>query len=385
MVPPFIGKLMVLAIGTSMWIWMQAYVKVQITLHGRSILTPKNRTEPAEFKNETYGNHTYQNLTNITVHYMKKGCNDNDNRTMLVLLHGFLDFWFIWNRQIAALGEEFCVVAPDLRGYGLTTRPADSADYLMKKLVEDVRELIDALKCERKGEVVLVGHDWGGMIAFCFATLYEHMIHKMVIINGMHPMAFSKQLLKSVKQMRMSWYMLPFRHPVVPEEYLIMNDLEFFDKVHKGFTADEEYAHKYVFAKEGALTGAINYYRAFNNDTDQLKKFPYRKINVTTLILWGVKDAFLTTPVAKYNRKWLNSSTVVYYRGAGHWLLRECSIEVTEQIRSFTTTGKRWRLHTMPRQYVEACTDCAPPGESWLSTLLPWLPRDSNVPTFNGE
>ncbi|KAK8789000.1 hypothetical protein V5799_021224 [Amblyomma americanum] len=226
--------------------------------------------------------------TNITVHYMKKGCDDNDNRTMLILLHGFLDFWFIWNRQIAALGEEF-------------------------------------------------------------------------------------------------WYMLPFRHPVVPEQYLIMNDLEFFNKVHKGFTEDEENAHKYVFAQDGALTGAINYYRAFNNDSDQLKKFPYRKINVTTLILWGVKDAFLTTPVAKYNRKWLKSSTVVYYRGAGHWLLRECSTEVTEQIRSFTKNGKHWRLHTMRRQYVEACTECAPPGESWLSTLLPWLPLDASVPTFNGE
>ncbi|KAL1484442.1 hypothetical protein MTO96_032580 [Rhipicephalus appendiculatus] len=87
--------------------------------------------------------------------------------------------------------------------------------------------------------------------------------------------------------MRMSWYQLPFRRPVVPEQYLIMKDLAFLDKVHKGFTQDEKYAHKYMYSQQGALTGTINYYRAFNNDSDQLSKIPYRKINVTTLILWG--------------------------------------------------------------------------------------------------
>ncbi|XP_049267132.1 epoxide hydrolase 4-like [Rhipicephalus sanguineus] len=137
----------------------------------------------------------------------------------------------------------------------------------------------------------------------------------------------------------MSRYFLPFRHKEVPEKYLMMRDFTFFDKIHKGFTPYEEEAHKYMFSQKDALSGALNYYRAFNSDSDQLKKFDYRKINVTTLILWGEQDAFLTTPIATYNRLYLKESQLVYYPGAGHWLLRECYNEVTEEIKTFVTTA----------------------------------------------
>uniref|UniRef100_G3MMC3 AB hydrolase-1 domain-containing protein n=1 Tax=Amblyomma maculatum TaxID=34609 RepID=G3MMC3_AMBMU len=321
-----------------MGIWMQAYVKTNILFHGRSILIPKNRTVPNEFYNEDYGEHKYVNVSNITFHYVTKGC-ENEQRTMLLLLHGFLDFWFIWNRQIPELSKEFCVVAPDLRGYGNTTRPTDTAEYLMPKLIGDVKGLIEELNPGHKRKVVLVGHDWGGMISLCFATLHETLIDKMVIINGMHPKAFLKQLFRSPTQMRMSWYMLPFRRPVVPEQYLIMKDLQFFDKVHKGFTEREEYAHKYVYSQPGALTGTINYYRAFNNDSDQFNKLPFRKINVPTLILWGQRDAFITRRVARYNQEWLTQSQLIYYEGAGHFPLRECPTHVTGRIIEFVKTG----------------------------------------------
>ncbi|KAH7941543.1 hypothetical protein HPB49_014797 [Dermacentor silvarum] len=170
------------------------------------------------------------------------------------------------------------------------------------------------------------------MIGFVFATLNEKMIEGLIIINGMHPLAFARRLLESVTQMKMSWYFLPFRHEDVPEKYLIMRDFTFFDKVHRGFTPDEENSHKYMFSQNGSLTGALSYYRAFNEDSDQLKKFDYRKINVSALILWAEEDAFLTTPIATYNQVWLKSSKIVYYAKAGHWVLRECSKEVTERI-----------------------------------------------------
>ncbi|XP_049527100.1 epoxide hydrolase 4-like [Dermacentor silvarum] len=159
----------------------------------------------------------------------------------------------------------------------------------MLNLIEDVKGLLEHLNNNHSRKVFLVGHDWGGMISFCFATLYETFIDGMVIINGMHPMAFAKQLFRSVRQMRMSWYQLPFRHPVVTEQYLIMWDFHFFDKVHRGFTENETEAHKYMFSRDGALTGAISYYRAFNNDSNQLRKLPYQTINVSTLILWAEK------------------------------------------------------------------------------------------------
>ncbi|KAL1486885.1 hypothetical protein MTO96_031174 [Rhipicephalus appendiculatus] len=114
-----------------------------------------------------------------------------------------------------------------------------------------------------------------------------------------------------------------------------MKDFELFNKMHKGFTSEEEEAHKYMFSKNGSLTAALNYYRAFLHDKDQLRKLPYRKINVTTIILWAEKDEFLTKPIAKYNQEWLKTSKIVYYTKAGHWVLRECPAEVNEHISNF--------------------------------------------------
>ncbi|KAL1484741.1 hypothetical protein MTO96_049951, partial [Rhipicephalus appendiculatus] len=146
MMPPALGKLIFIAIGTTMWIWMQAYVKVQVTFYGESILKPNNRTVPADFTNSTYGKHETVELNDINVHYVKKGCaNEDPGKPMLLLLHGFLDFWYIWNHQIDILGREFCVIAPDLRGYGNTTKPENTTTYLMKNLVKDLKLLIEKL------------------------------------------------------------------------------------------------------------------------------------------------------------------------------------------------------------------------------------------------
>lgn len=336
-IPGVLAKVLIFAIGTIMWIWMKGYVTVQVTLYGRDILTPLNRTVPPEFSNSSFGNHTYVDVNNISVHYMTKGCNsETANKTIVILLHGFLDFWYIWNYQIPYLSSKFCVVAPDLRGYGNTSKPNDSSLYLMNVLVEDLKQFIEIINPNNRSDVILVGHDWGGMISFVFATLYESLIKKMIIINGMHPWAFRRRLLESFEQMKMSWYMLPFRKPSVPEQYLIMYDFRFFDKIHKNaFTPEEENATKYIFSLKDALTSALNYYRAFNNDSDQLNKFPYRKINVTALILWGEQDEFISTPVADYNQEYLNESSVVYYPGAGHWVQRECSAQINLRIQEF--------------------------------------------------
>ncbi|XP_065306794.1 epoxide hydrolase 4-like isoform X3 [Dermacentor albipictus] len=387
MIPASVGKLIFLAIGTSMWIWMEAYVKLQISWYGESILKPLEREEPVDFNNTTYGKHTTLNLSSITVHYVSKGCdNKEDNSSILLLLHGFLDFWYIWNRQIPTLGEEFCVVAPDLRGYGLSTKPVDPEEYVMTFLINDVKDLLGVINPNHTRKVVLVGHGWGGMISFCFATMYETLIDKMIIINGMHPKAFSKQLLRSLKQMRMSWYLMSFRHPVVPEQYLELRDFAFFDQVHRGFTKDEEYAHKYMFSRKGALTGALNYYRAVN-ESEGLHKLQYRKINVTTLILWGQKDAFLTHPIARFNREWLTTSYVLYYRKAGHWLQRECSEQVAARIEEFVLDEKYELLtnETSAEQSVDTCSESLTPDESRTGTICPLLPAYASVPDFNLE
>ncbi|XP_049267134.1 epoxide hydrolase 4-like [Rhipicephalus sanguineus] len=276
-----------------MWIWMEAYVKLQISWHGEGILKPLNRQEPADFSNRSYGDHITVKLSSITVHYVSKGCESTlRDRPVLLLLHGFLDFWYIWNRQIPALANDF-------------------------------------------------------------------------------------------------WYMIPFRHPKVPEEYLMMRDFAFFDKVHKSFTEREEYIHKYMFSQPGALTGAINYYRAFNNDTEQLNKLQYRVLNVPTLILWGQKDEFLTSRVGTYDREWLNNSAIVFYKRAGHWLLRECFNTVNRYILDFVKYGK---LNPSLQQFNESnmqnentCAHSVTPDVMSPQNALPLVPLDSGVPGFPEE
>uniref|UniRef100_A0A131Z0C6 Soluble epoxide hydrolase n=1 Tax=Rhipicephalus appendiculatus TaxID=34631 RepID=A0A131Z0C6_RHIAP len=388
--PPAVAKLMILAIGTSMWIWMEAYVKVQVALHGQAILEPHRRSEPPEFSDVKLGRHAFANVNGIKMHYVHKGCQQHANGPILLLLHGFLDFWYIWNRQLPTLAEYFCVVAPDLRGYGLTTKPEDSADYLMVTLVKDVTELIRKINPQNKRRLVLVGHDWGAMIGFCLATLHENLISRMVIINGMHPKAFYKQLLLSPRQMRMSWYMIPFRHPRIPEQYLIMRDLAFFDKVHTAFTVREEYAHKYMFSQPGALTGALNYYRAFNHDKEQLDKLNYRRLSVPALILWGQKDEFLTTRVARFNTDWLTAPTVLFYRNAGHWLLRECSGSVNRYIVAFAKSGQISvnALHANTsnnRPNEDACRHFTTAHATQIHSTFALVPPETGIPGFSEE
>ncbi|XP_037499389.1 AB hydrolase superfamily protein YfhM-like isoform X2 [Rhipicephalus sanguineus] len=388
--PPALAKIMILTIGISMWIWMQAYVKVQVVLYGRAILEPHRRSEPPELKNIEFGQHEYRNVNGIAMHYVHKGCDaSSQNGPILLLLHGFLDFWFIWNRQIPILSKKFCVIVPDLRGYGLTTKPANSTDYLMVKLIEDVRQLLLTINPPPGRPLLLVGHDWGAMIGFCLASLEEHLIDRMIVINGMHPKAFQKQLLRSPRQMRMSWYMIPFRHPEVPEQYLMMRDFAFFDKVHKGFTKREEYVHKYMFSQPGALTGAINYYRAFNNDKEQLNKLQYRVLDIPTLILWGQKDEFLTSRVGKYDREWLNKSAIVFYKRAGHWLMRECFDTVNQYILDFVKYGlldpSLRQFNNSKTQNENTCAHSVTPGVVSPPNVFPLVPLDSGVPGFPEE
>lgn len=334
---PQLARAIFAGIGASMWLWMQGYINLQELTFGEEVFYVKARKEPAALRDGTLGEHKFVKLTNITMHYVTKGCED-DRRTMLLMLHSFLDFWFIWNRQIRDLSKDFCIVAPDIRGHGKTSKPRDSSQYLMKFLVEDVKDLIKRLNGNKKRQVVLVGHGWGAMISFCFVTKYEHLnlVKKMIVINGCHPRAFRKQLVRSLSQMLMAWYMIAFRKPVVPEQYIRLRDMEFFDDIHgRAFTREEENATKYEFAKKGALTAALNHFRAFNNDSDHVLRFRRRNINIPTLILWGEEDLFITTKVARYNQRWLTNSAAVYYPRAGHWLQRECPVQVNARIRDF--------------------------------------------------
>jgi len=206
----------------------------------------------------------------------------------MLFIHGFPEFWYSWRHQIREFSEDFFVVAIDLRGYGESDKPIGIHNYAIDNMVEDVKQLLEALD---KKQVILVGHDWGGFIAWNFAAKYPNLVQKLVVLNSPHPLVFRKVLRKSWKQYFTSFYMFFFNLPLLPELLFLSNDLRIFDDIfssadgHPICTAEDIEAYKYVFCKPQALTGPLNYYRAL------VRKYPIRQINyqikVQTLIIWG--------------------------------------------------------------------------------------------------
>ncbi|HEX8874345.1 MAG TPA: alpha/beta hydrolase, partial [Nitrosospira sp.] len=134
--------------------------------------------------------------------------------TPVILLHGFPENWRSWRRQIPALAAAgFSVLAPDMRGYSLSGRPAEQDAYKLDRLVADVAALVNATGCRRAH---IAGHDWGGIIAWAFAERHPELTDKLVIMNAPHMKIFLERV-KHPRQMLKSWYMLFFQLPHLPE------------------------------------------------------------------------------------------------------------------------------------------------------------------------
>lgn len=259
---------------------------------------------------------------------------------LVVLLHGFPEFWYSWRQQIPALARAgFTVVAPDLRGYNESDKPEGVEAYRMGMIVEDVAGLIRAFGHERAG---IVGHDWGGAVAYAFAMLHPEMTDRLAVLNCPHPDAFSRALREgSLEQLRKSWYMFFFQLPGAPEELLSANNfrlLKQFAYAHslKGtFTAASLKAYVEAMAKPGALTGAINWYRAmFRRGLPPAREYP--KISAPTLVIWGTRDHFLGNDLTRGMRRYFSGPfKIAYLPGVSHWVQQEAPARVNSLLLSF--------------------------------------------------
>ncbi len=199
----------------------------------------------------------------LRFHYVE--CGPADGPPVL-LLHGFPEFWYSWRHQLTALAAAgYRAIAPDLRGYNLTDKPRGVGPYTMDHLLDDVVALVDALRC---GPVTLVGHDWGGTVAWTSAAspAHRHVIERLVVMNAPHPEAFLRRL--DPQQLRRSWYMFFFQLPFLPERTLRKDHFRALRQTLRGAafrrdTFSREDLDRYVeaMARPGALTAAVNYYR----------------------------------------------------------------------------------------------------------------------------
>lgn len=328
-----LSTVLLLTIGAVRSAILLIKISLLILLKGRSALKPREREEPDCLRDPLLGSHDFITVEDATLHFVSAG---NQDKPLILFLHGFPDFWFSWKHQILDLRKDFWVVALDLRGYGRSSKPDLVIGYREHRVVEDIRQLIQSLG---KKKASVVGHDWGAVIAWWLSTKHEYLVNKLVIINGPHPEALTYQLEHSLSQVLMSWYYVAFQLPWLPEACFSANDLALLDSWHTAYDKQEREAFKYTYSKPGAFTGPINYYRASFRLRPE-EPLEYRQLCVPVLILWGCLDMALTKKIAALSLQYSSGGRVEYVHDAGHWLHRERPILVNDLIRRFLLNGK---------------------------------------------
>jgi pimeloyl-ACP methyl ester carboxylesterase len=258
----------------------------------------------------------------------------------VVLLHGFPESSRSWRHQLPALAEAgFHAVAPDLRGYGHSDRPREVEAYALPRLVGDLGGLIAALGYE---SAHVVGHDWGGSIAWAAAARMPERIRSLTIINSPHPVA-SAEARRFPEQQRRSWYMLLFQFRGVAEAWLAADDFAnlrrfVFDTAAPGtFSEEEREAFVAPLREEGALEAALAYYRANIPPESWLRPPPdLPPIAVPTLIIWGEADAYMSPLLLERSvAKVTGPLRVERLPGVSHWVQLEAPDEVNRRLVAF--------------------------------------------------
>ena len=181
--------------------------------------------------------HKYADVNNVRLHYVTAG-----KGKLIMFLHGFPEFWYEWKNQLTEFGRDYQAVAPDMRGYNLSSKPADVEQYRMKYLVEDIRALVEHLGYKK---FVLVSHDWGGGVAWPFAMRHPEYLEKLIVINAPHPITFVRELRDNPAQQKASQYILVHRTPEAEDilsrnnyAMLVISLLE--DGLNQGYFTEED-------------------------------------------------------------------------------------------------------------------------------------------------
>jgi epoxide hydrolase 4 len=278
--------------------------------------------------------HGYAELPGSRLHYVEAG-----DGPLVVLLHGFPDFWLSWRFQIPALAAAgFRVVAPDMRGYNLSSRPRPVADYDLDLLTADVRDLIRERGAER---AFLAGHDWGAAVAWATAFQHPDVVERLAILNVPHPRRML-QGLRSPRQLRKSWYMFLFQLPWLPERMMRASRWRAFRQLFEQdakpgtFTHDDIERYVEAWSQPGAVSAMLNYYRAAFRQSPRRAESRIRPTPAPTLVIWGERDRHLGAELAEPNRADVpNLEGVVRLPNASHWVHHDEAERVTQLLIEF--------------------------------------------------
>jgi len=288
--------------------------------------------------------HHYADLNEVTLHYVSEG-----SGKLLLFLHGFPQFWYEWKGQLSEFGQDYHAVAPDMRGYNLSSKPRAVDDYAIPKIVDDIRQLITHLGHDR---CTLVGHDWGGVIAWSFAGRYPDVLDRLVVINCPHPAIFRRELRHNSDQQKASQYFNLFRSDSGAET-LLKDDCAALRRIllrmglAEGYF-DEQDEKEYVKAwtQSGAIQAGLNYYKMLPLSPDPKEAagmsrafdeaFPGLTIEVPTLVIWGERDRAMMVENLNGLDAYVPELSIVSIREGSHWVPNEHSDRVNAEIRRFT-------------------------------------------------
>lgn len=284
--------------------------------------------------------HDYAQVGEIRLHYAECGA---ENDQLVILLHGFPEFWYSWRHQMPVLGAHYHVVAPDMRGYNLSDKPSRVSDYRIEYLVEDVIGLINHFG---KSQAVIIAHDWGAGVAWAVAQRHPEAVNRLAALQVPLPAAWSENM--TFAQLRRSWYMFFFQLPRLPEWWASANDFARVGVMYRktsvrpGAFSDEDIkVYKDALRQPRALTSALNYYRAnvFRSLSRGGVETPNEsdgRIRVPTLFIYGEQDmAVIPTTVKDLGRFIDAPYREVRIPDSGHWVQNEAVLEVNNALLEF--------------------------------------------------
>jgi pimeloyl-ACP methyl ester carboxylesterase len=287
--------------------------------------------------------HGYADVNGVRLHYVTEG-----SGSPIVFVHGFPEFWYEWRRQLAEFGRDHRAIAFDMRGHNLSSKPSELEAYRVDRLVEDLRALTEHLGHRR---FTLVGHDWGGAVAWAFAIAHPDRLERLVIVNAPHPAIFARLLREDPAQQKASEYMLAFRSGKAEEilsgdDFAVLKKILISDLRARGrFTADDERAYVTAWSQPGALTGGLNFYRAARVGPPARDGEPASgtlgtgdgasMVRVPTLVIWGEQDTALLPQNLDGLERYVPELTVRRIPDGTHWVIHEQPELVTRLIREF--------------------------------------------------
>lgn len=275
-------------------------------------------TAEAALADEELGTEGFADSGGVKIHYVTKG-----QGPLVVMIHGFPDFWYSWRAQMPALSEKFQVVAIDQRGFNKSDKPEGVENYSMDKLAADV---VAVVKHFGREQAIIVGHDWGGMVAWTCAMQYPKMVQRLVILNLPHPKGLLRELANNPEQQKNSQYARNFQQPDAAKQ-ILPPMLAFWVK-------DPEAKKKYVEAfKNSSLEGMLNYYKANypREPYDESASADLPKVRCPVLMFHGLKDKALLPGALNDTWNWLEQDlTLITIPGADHFVQQDAAEMVTK-------------------------------------------------------